>query len=425
MSDVEQRLQAAGAAWRAEQQQPQPRRAEQGRRSRWLPAAAAVAVVALALAAATLGGTARPPTPAGPADGSWAAMAASPLSPRLRPVMAGWGDRVVVLGGDPYTRPCPPNASCVRDLREAPRDGALYDVPADRWERLPDAPLPLDVMSSAVLDDVLYLWLGSADVLALNLVERSWTQLPDPPGGSCCARLTAAGDRLVAYYAESGRSDAGDLAWVPAARSWQQLPRSPLDTAYDRTMVWTGEALVLVTPGAPPGQERSGPPYLRAAVLRGGVWELLPAQEVVIGGSLEWWWTGDRVVSAATYEADGGQVHGFGRSIPSGGYLDLATGRWSALPEPPSEQERSGRAPGPLAAGGRYVANGEGLVLDTTQERWIVLPPYEDQPDQDAAAAWAAGRLVVWGGAAGVRPAPEPAAARPLGSGAVWTPPAG
>ena len=69
------------------------------------------------------------------------------------------------------------------------------------------------------------------------------------------------------------------------------------------------------------------------------------------------------------------------------------------------------------------LANGEGRALDTQRARWVVLPPYDGQPDQEAGAAWAAGRLVVWGGAAGVQPAPEPDASRLLGSGAVWTPP--
>jgi len=386
-----------------------------------LPAAAAVAVVALALAASSLTGRAdRSPTVAEPASGTWQPMSASPLSARLRPTVVGWGDRVVVVGGDPYSRPCPPNASCARDLREAPRDGAVYDVPADSWEQLPDAPLPLDVMSSAVLADVLYLWLASADVVALDLTGRTWTQLPDAPGGSCCARLTAAGDRLVAYYAESARSGAGDVAWVPTSRTWEKLPPSLLDTAYDRTMVWTGSELLLVTPGAPPGQERTGPPYLQAAALREGTWEVLLPQEIVIGGSLDWSWTGDRVVSASTQAADGGEVNGFGRSIPSGGYLDLTEG-WSELPATPEGHQRAGGLP--YAAGGRWVANGEGLVLDTERARWVVLPPYDEQPDQEAGAAWAAGRLVVWGGAAGVQPAPEPDASRLLGSGAVWTPP--
>ena len=437
MSDVEQRLVAAGRAWRDEQPEVRHVRPRERRSAVWLPLVAAAAVVALALGAVLLADRGRDgsetPLPADAPRGEWEAMPSGPLSARLNPVMAGWGDTVAVVGGR-VDRPCPPNASCVRDLRETQRDGALYDVPSRTWTPLPPAPLPLDVSSSAVVDDVLYLWLpqegGAAPaVLALDLEQRSWHRLPSPPAlvGSYL-RLVSAGGQLVAHYTEVGRADAVDLMWVPEPGAsengrWETLPSQPFGASYDRSMVWTGESLVLVTPGAPPSQERTGPPFLKAAVLEGQAWRVLPDQEVVLGGSLDWSWTGDRVVSASTYEADGGQTNGFGRSIPSGGYLDPRSGRWSELPEPPSEQERAGRAPGPSAAGGRWVANGEGLVLDTERERWIVLPEPPDPADQDASSAWAAGRLVVWGGAAGVLPAPEPGEARLLDTGAVWTPP--
>lgn len=423
MSDVEQRLRAAGQAWRDEQ--PGPSRAAAPRRSRWLPAAAAVAVVALALSATALAGRTTPddddgdaaPPPVAGAVGAWQAMSASPLSPRLRPTLTGWGDRVVVVGGDPYSRPCPPNASCVRDLREAPRDGAVYDVSSDTWERLPDAPLPLDVSSSTVLQDVLYLWVQGR-VVALDLAARTWSTLPDPPVVSDYLRLVAAGDRLVAAYGEVGRADALDLAYDPESQQWEPLPAAPFAPSFDRVMTWTGDSLVLVA-AAPAGQE--GPPFQRAAVLQDGSWRALPPQDTVIFGATDWAWTGDRVVNASTATADGGATNGFGRAYPSGGYLDPTSGRWSELPAAPAGHERAGGLP--YAAGGRWVANGEGLVLDTRRDRWVTLPPYDDAPDQEAGAAWAAGRLVVWGGATAVQPAPEPDEARVLGTGAVWTPP--
>jgi hypothetical protein len=159
-------------------------------------------------------------------------------------------------------------------------------------------------------------------------------------------------------------------------------------------------------------------------VLEDGTWRRLPEQEVVIGGWLDWSWTGDRIVCATTQRADGGEVNGFGRSIPHGGYLDPASGRWSELPTAP--QRELPHPGGPLAAGGRWIANREGLVLDTERDRWLLLPRQPDAPDQDEAAAWAAGRLVVWGGATGTQPADPNTSelARPIASGAVWTPPA-
>ena len=424
MRDIEQRLAQAGAVWRSEQPPAPAPQAHPERPRRWLPAAAAVAVVALVVTTTSLVGRApeqRPAQTSSP-SGTWASMSAAPLSPRLRPTMVGRGEEVIVLGGDPYSRPCPPNAACVRDLREAPRDGAVYDVVHDRWDRLPDAPRPLDISSSAVVGDVLYLWLPDG-VLALDLVTHRWASLPDPPTVSQYLRLVAAGGQLVAYYNEVGRADARDLMWVPGVDApergrWEVLPTQPFGASFDRSIVWTGHTLLLVA-AAPAGE--TGPPFVRAAVLAGQEWRTMPPQDVVIGGSTDWSWTGDRAVSASTYEADGGQTNGFGRAYPSGGYLDPRRGRWAELPRIPVGHQR--RVGLPHAAGGRYVANGEGLVLDTERERWLALPPQPDQADQDAGAAWASGRLVVWGGAAGVRPAPQPDTARSLGSGAVWTPP--
>ena len=384
---------------------------------RWLPGLAAAAAVAVALAATSLAGEAGAPAPRATAESGWQPMSPSPLSPRLNPVLTGWGERVVVLGGDPHSRPCPPGAGCVGPERPAPRDAALYDVSRDRWERLPDAPLPLDVQSTAVLDDVLYVWLRTSDALSLDLTARTWAQLPGPPAPvPCCVRLVSAGDRVVAAPMEL-REGARDVAWVPARGSWEPLPPSPLDPAYDRTTVWTGQELVLVTAAVP----SSDPPFVRAAALRDGRWRLLPEQEVVIGGWPEWSWTGVRLVVATTQRADGGQTNGFGRSIPSGGYLDPVTAGWSELPEAPEVPYMRG----PAAAAGRWVANGEGLVLDTVQERWHVLPPYEHQPDQDAGAAWAGGRLVVWGGAVGMAKEVGDPPGRSVATGAVWTPPQG
>lgn len=424
MTDIEQRLVRAGSAWRAEQPAaPSPALRRHPPR-RWVPAVAAASVVLLAFGTAVISRSAGPEPAPPPADGSgsWQLMSPSPLTARLRPTMIGWRDQVVVVGGR-IERPCPPNAGCVRGLRETQRDGALYDLRSDTWERLPDAPVPLDTTSSAVLDDVLYLWVsnGGPAVLALDLVARRWSTLPPPPVVSDSLRLVAAGDRLVAAYVEVGRVDAVDLAYDPSTRLWQPLPAAPFAPAYDRSMVWVGNRLVLVTAA---DVDTPGPPFMRAAVLEAGTWRALPPQETVIFGSTEWFWTGTHVVSATTYEADGGQTNGFGRPYPSGGFLDPTTGEWSELPETPAGHERETGAP--YAATQQWVANGEGLVLDTRERRWIDLPLPPEAAEQDASAAWSAERLVVWGGAVGVSPAPgEPddPEARLLATGAVWSPP--
>jgi hypothetical protein len=353
--------------------------------------------VAVVLAATALGGGARTAQErATTPSGGWQPMAAAPLSPRLHPVLVGWGDRVVVVGRRSRTHGRarrPPPASTSRTRHRG--DAAVYDVPRDAWERLPDAPLPLDVQSAVVLDDVLYVWLAGSDVLSLDLASRTWAQLPDPPSqAECCVRLVAAGNRVVAAPMEV-RSGARDVAWLPGSGRWEALPASPLDPAFDRTLTWTGTELVLITAASALHHPavRAG----RSAAGRrpgGGC----PPQDVVIGGWPEWSWTGDRLVVATTQRADGGEVDGFGRSIPSGGYLDPSTGsgrscrtrRRSRTPAPPS----------PPAVAGSRAARGwsstrsasAGTSCRRTRSSRTRTRERRGRP----------GRLVVWGGAVGM-----------------------
>lgn len=389
-------------------------------RGRWaLPLLAAVVVTAVSVGVYAVGTGDDEPAPRG-SGGTWTAMAPGPLSPRATPVMAGWGDSVVVVGGR-QELPCGPAAACARDPRPTERDGAVYDVPSDTWSALPPAPLPLDAISSAVLDDVLYVLCNEpssnrVDLLALDLEARRWSTLPPPPVDGTYLRLVAAGDRLVASHPETSTASR-DAAWVPAEQRWELLPTDPFGRAYDRAMTWTGTSLVLTTPGRPPSADDTGPPFVRAAVLEGDGWRELPDSELVIGGASFWSYAGGRVVSATTLAADGGETNSFGRTLPSGGLLDPETGNWSALPETPTQQRRFGF---PYAASDRWVVE-DGLVLDAREERWHVLQPPPEVGEQGASAAWAAGRLVVWGGASGYTGGAE---ARFVDGGAVWTPPA-
>lgn len=390
-------------------------------RGRWaLPLLAAAAVTALSVGVYAVGKDDDDPASRS-TPGSWTAMPPGPLSPRATPVMAGWGDAVVIVGGREEL-PCGPAASCARDPRPTERDGAVYDVPTATWTALPAAPLPLDAVSSALLGDVLYVLInvpGSQriDLLALDLEARTWSTVPPPPVKGTYFRLAAAGDRVVVSPPESTTASR-DVAWVPAEQRWDELPADPFGRSYDRAMTWTGTSLVLTTPGSPPGQDDTEPPFVRAAVLEGGRWRELPDSDLVIGGASYWSFAGGQVVSATTLAADGGETNPFGRTLPSGGFLDPVTGTWTALPATPDVQRRFGF---PYAASDRWVVE-DGLVLDAERERWHALQPPPEVGEQGASAAWAAGRLVVWGGASGYTGGSTPAAF--VDGGAVWTPPA-
>ena len=90
---------------------------------------------------------------------------------------------------------------------------------------------------------------------------------------------------------------------------------------------------------------------------------------------------------------DGGKVNGYGRSLPTGGLLDLGTGQWAPLPKAPAPGDGRYRA-----LSRNWITAAEGLVFDTTRVRWLPLPDHDLAVAEGEAAAWVGERLVVWGG---------------------------
>ena len=88
--------------------------------------------------------------------------------------------------------------------------------------------------------------------------------------------VTGAGDRLVGYSTSDEQGERPDWLYDPAA-GWTQLPDDPHTSAFDRSMTWAGDRLVLFDKElvANPGSER--PSLARAAALDldTGVWETL------------------------------------------------------------------------------------------------------------------------------------------------------
>lgn len=370
--------------------------------------------------------TGGPGTSSEVSGGTWRAMSASPLSARHSSVALPLGSRVFFLGGqdDPL---CPPNADCAIAPKRL-RDGAVYDVTTDSWRRLAPAPEGLSLgAETGVIGQVVYVLSPPADgqgagtFLSYDTALDRWSTLPPPPVSG--TRLVAAGQRLLAYQAthEQG-TPRPDQLYDVAARSWSALPMDPLVPSFDRSMVWTGERLVLFAPRlVPQPGGADGPSWVRAARLdpTAKAWQTMPDSNQVISGYLTPVWSRGRVLVPAPGGTDGGETNNYGRVLPFGGWFDVESGRWSPLPEVADADERY-RSWGVSATSPEYSADGS-LVLDVERERWIRLAPPPSQVDTGQSAAWAAQQLVVWGGGHADLDAEKSTL---VAGGAVWTPPA-
>jgi hypothetical protein len=335
-----------------------------------------------------------------PAENGWQPLPASPLSPRADAHAFWTGSQVLVVGGTDDVR-CPPNADCV-DRAPPLSDGAAYDPGTETWTELPDAPVPLGIASGGVVDGTLYLWVpgfeqgGRTAFLSITPGDDAWVEREAPFGPDPSMDLVAAGDQLVAYQ---GTQEAGvepDLSYDPETERWSELPPDPLTPAFDRQLLWTGDALVLLGHELV-AQPNSAEPSLVLAArldLANGAWERYPDSES-LGGP--WGWTGDRIVNAAIGGADGGQVNNWGRTYPWGGVLDPATGSWSDLPGSP---DVAADATGIWAAGGGWTISGDGWAFHDGSSTWVALRrPGAGAADEGQAAVWADDRLLVFGGA--------------------------
>ena len=118
-------------------------------------------------------------------------------------------------------------------------------------------------------------------------------------------------------------------------------------------------------------------------------------------------------MNAMLGSSDGGRESSWGRSYAHGGVLDVRSGTWSALPDPPSESEADGAAV--LTRTGATYGAPQGYVLDMTTSTWLRVPAL---PQVQSRTVVAAGRdMFVFGGARFER-----ADGRLLASARIWSP---
>jgi hypothetical protein len=321
----------------------------------------------------------------GPSDrsGSWRRLAESPLTPRDQGVAVWTGREVVVVGGS-STTPCPSGADCSIAL-EPLADGAAYDPVEDAWRSIADAPVPfvsgLAVWTGA---EVLVLVQDSNVVLlAYDPANDTWSRRADPPDAAIQS-MAWTGHAWVGVgpTAEPGSG----WEYLPSADVWQALPIDPFGDAQDRSVVWTGEELVMFAnrydqPDLPPNG------LYEAAVLHGaGGWRPVERSEITNNGGA-WTAVGRLVVNPGT-----GPV---GRDVTyeTGGVLEVGSGTWQPLPGPAAD---GGGRTGFEGLAGRWVVDDDRL-LDPVAGTWhtVEAAPSEAAP---AVAAWTGTEIVTWGG---------------------------
>lgn len=330
------------------------------------------------------------PPVAPPTGPGWQQLADVPLSGRTGPVVVWTGTEVLAVGGETGTT-CPPMADC-SEPNESARDGAAFDPTTGRWREIADAPLPIPAHTRGVVLSGRLFVLVDSSLLAYDVAADSWQRLRG--GLDSWTDLVADGERLVLVTGSHEHTAKPDLVYDVGRDRWSRLPEDPIDPAFDRGMVVTERGLVLLArklvdnPGA-----GDRPSFVLAALLdrETGTWTRLPDSDQL--GSGHWAVQGDRVIDAGVGSSDGGgpEPGDYGRDVPHGGILDLATRSWLRLPDPPAERDRGWTVD---AAGDRLIA-AEGWFYDDAAATWTTVPRPPGAPDLPGPAVWTGDRFLV------------------------------
>ncbi len=361
------------------------------------------ASAALFLAACGSGGSAAPD---GAADSSpWQAVPASPLSPRTGALGLWTGSEVLLIGGSDAA-PCPPSASCVPPDVAPLADGAAFDPQTRMWRPIADSPVPFEWAQAVLIRKTAYLWIpgspgrpnADSAFLMYHVRQDRWQELPLPANSDRLGGIVQAGDGVVAYAGTDEQGEQPDLVFDPATGSWSELQPDPLSPSFDRSMAWSGEELLLFDHELVPNPGSEKPSVTRAAALdlESGSWRRLPDSEILASGP--WVIDDTRLINPMLGGADGGDTNNWGRTYPYGGILEPASGRWSALPDPPDGEEDF--ASGVLTESLGHYFGHRGWILDAATDTWIQVPPLaNDELVTDRTVVSAGADLLVFGGA--------------------------
>lgn len=348
-------------------------------------------------------------------EGDWTRLQDPPLSPRMGPVVAWVGGRLVVVGGF-VGRPCPDAAACALEPDSYSRDGAALDLATGRWRPIADAPgrIP-DSSHGVVVGERLFVPVRHT-LLVWEAPTDTWRRLSTPKEMAAWSDVAVRGQDLVFASDSDERGGHPDYVLDTVTESWSTLPDDPLSPAWGRSITPTASGLVLTAAGMDEKGNPDDPALAQAALLPPGssTWRRLPPSDRLLGHG--WVWTGTRLVDPTLGGADGGEVDDYGGTLPFGGRLDPATGEWSPLPDPP--EEFSGGWP-VRALAGPVIADG-GYLYDDAAGTWTSLERPPAAPETPGPATWAGDVLVVAGGSTQDSGSDTPADAEDAYSTGVW-----
>lgn len=337
----------------------------------------------------------------GQPDEGWVRLPDPPLSSRAHSVVVEVDGRMLVVGG--WELLCPPGADCVPP-EERFRDGALYDPANSAWT--PTTPAPHGLASTSAVAAAVG---GSAFVLAscmdgpecldpaapARLLEYDaaadrWTDHGELPGPEGNRRLLVVGPALLAYSVSDEGGAVPDLLRDPATGTWERLPDGPLPPVYDRSVVVSGDHLVVA--GSPVDQAPEDEPIKVAARfdLRTRSWSRLP----------------DTGQGYQLFPSDRGPVLNGHFIEASGWLLEPETWTWSRLPDLPADDpDLRGVLDHDIAtydipnSVGQMSVQHDLRVLDSATGDYVVIPPMSGRADVHDDSSTALGRdLFVYGG---------------------------
>jgi hypothetical protein len=219
---------------------------------------------------------------------------------------ASWvwaGGRLIEWGGCTGDSECSPT-----------NEGFSYDPGTRSWTPITAAPRPGHDSVTVSEGDHAYFFDEGANGQVFDVAANTWTELADAPIQPDLAVWT--GSEIVALQG-TGSSDRETAAasYDPGSDTWRSLPKPPI--AFNvGTITWSGEDVIILSgllndrnvPASPTVQAMAFDPTM-------GEWRTLP-DTALYPGSFASAWVGDRLI-AWDYETDWQS-------------LDPANGRWSS-----------------------------------------------------------------------------------------------
>ena len=290
-----------------------------------------------------------------PVVGAWRQLSPPPDVAAHFNLLAWTGTEVLVIGGSDgeYSRlggDPPP---------EFVTSGAAYDVATGTWRRVADAPVPLGTGSSSAIasGDRLLVVDGDGDWWQYDASADAWTGLTPPPDAGPQPFLAQQDGRVYTLSAEYGHQARVAVLDV-ASGTWSALFARPRPRGLQAQQLEATADGVAVLGIRSPAASYTDPPA--ADLFDGTSWRRTVGPPITVGS--QWHWTGERLVMPLP-DLD----HILGNRL--GLALDVATGRWSRIPEGPFYEDGGW---GVVAADGPRVW-GNGYVYDDATGTWTVV----------------------------------------------------